>query len=74
MVVYKMMYAAAPLLRGLPAPVTSTEAVGRAMLAVAKHGSSKKILTNPLVVCPVMVPELISGDWIGCTGSCVTAI
>ncbi|GFR46267.1 hypothetical protein Agub_g7821 [Astrephomene gubernaculifera] len=44
---YKLMYAATPLLRGLGAPVTSTETLGRAMVAVAKGASTpKKILEN----------------------------
>ncbi|GIL85403.1 hypothetical protein Vretimale_10635 [Volvox reticuliferus] len=43
---YKAVYAVAPLLRGLRMPVTNTEALGRAMLAVAKQGSVKRILSN----------------------------
>ncbi|GLC33956.1 hypothetical protein PLESTB_000822400 [Pleodorina starrii] len=43
---YKLLYAAAPALRGLRLPVTDTQAVGRAMLALAKRGSDKKILNN----------------------------
>ncbi|GIL60439.1 hypothetical protein Vafri_15029 [Volvox africanus] len=43
---YKAVYAVAPLLRGLRLPVTNTESLGRAMLAVAKQGSAKKILSN----------------------------
>ncbi|GLI60419.1 hypothetical protein VaNZ11_002571 [Volvox africanus] len=44
--VYKAVYAVAPLLRGLRLPVTNTEVLGRAMLKVAKQGSAKKILSN----------------------------
>ncbi len=49
--VYRMVYAATgPLLPFLmprfPKYVTTTEQVGRAMLKVAKHGASKKVLEN----------------------------
>ena len=48
---YRVLYAVfrplVPLLKALfPNSITTTERVGRAMLAVAKHGSEKKILTN----------------------------
>lgn len=45
-ILYKAAYALSPLLRGLRLPVTNTDLLGRAMLAVAKHGSTKQILSN----------------------------
>ncbi|KXZ53755.1 hypothetical protein GPECTOR_6g672 [Gonium pectorale] len=43
---YRFMYGIAPVLRALRLPVINTEELGRAMVAVAKQGSPKRILEN----------------------------
>ena len=43
-VIYKMLKPVLPLLLRFPQYVTTTEQVGRAMLAVAKHGYPKQVL------------------------------
>lgn len=46
-VLYTVLAPLAPLLRRLfPAYVTTTQEIGRAMIALARHGSSKRILEN----------------------------
>jgi hypothetical protein len=45
-ILYRVFSPLVPLLRRFPRYVTTTEQIGRAMLEVARHGASKRILES----------------------------